>query len=134
MMNLIKKGNKYLVMDCDKETIVKYCGIDAKILFSWKEEEQEDALKSFFSRIRIDSSSLELYVISGISRNEMNKVIDEYYEQDKDILSTLTDIEVITPKEKEDLSEINDEAKKKQLELVSESYLRNPLTKSIKSR
>lgn len=134
MMNLIKKGNKYLVMDSDNETIFKYCGIDAKILFSWKEEEQEDALKSFFSRIRIDSSSLELYVISGISRNEMNKVIDEYYEQDKVILSTLTDIEVITSKEKDELSEINDEAKKKQLELVSESYLRNPLTKSIKSR
>ena len=132
MMHLIKKGNKYLVMASDIDTIVKYCGIDARILFSWKEEEQEEALKSFFSKVKIDLDSLELYVISGITRNEMNEVIEDYYEQNQVILSALNDIEVITPKEKDELSDISESSKKKQLSLVSESYLRNPLANNYK--
>ena len=132
MMHLIKKGNKYLVMASDIDTIVKYCGIDARILFSWKEEEQEEALKSFFSKVKIDLDSLELYVISGITRNEMNEVIEDYYEQNQVILSALNDIEVITSKEKDELSDISESSKKKQLRLVSESYLRNPLANNYK--
>ena len=132
MMHLIKKGNKYLVMASDIDTIVKYCGIDARIIFSWKEEEQEEALKSFFSNVKIDLDSLELYVISGITRNEMNKVIDDYYEQNQVILSTLNDIEVITSQEKDELSDISESSKKKQLSLVSESYLNSPINNIYK--
>ena len=128
MMHLIKKGNKYLVMASDMETIKKYCGIDAKILFSWKEEEKEE-LKSFFSRMRIDSDLLDLCAVSGITREETNKIVDSYYEQDQIILSTLNDIEVIDSKERNELEYISESSKKKQLDLVVDSYLRNPFKK-----
>ena len=128
MMHLIKKENKYLVMASDKETIKKYCGIDSKILFSW-DEEDKDALKSFFSRMRIDSDLIDLCAVSGITQKEVNGFIDGYYDEDEKVLSSLSDIDVITSKEKEELSEISNESKKKQLDLVFKSYY-----KTIKSR
>ena len=134
MMYLIKKGNNYIVMDNSIEEIRKRCGKDAKILFYWKEENQEEALKSLFSNIKMDSELLELYVMAGIEEKDMNKAVEEWYEQDKDILSTLRDIDVINSKEKDELSEMNEESKKKQIELVSEYYLKNKKDKRNKSR
>lgn len=128
MMHLIKKGNKYLVMASDIETIQKYCGIDAKILFSWNEEDKE-ALKSFFSRMRLEPDMIDLCAVSGISKEETKEIIDNYYEQDQIILSTLNDIEVIDSKERNELEDISESSKKKQLDLVVDSYLRNPFKK-----
>ena len=134
MMYLIKKNDKYLVMASDVETIRKYCGIDAKIVFSWKEEDQKTALNSFFSRMRIDADLIDLCAVSGITKDDINKYIDGYYEQDEKILESLTDIDVITSEEKDELSEISVESKKKQLDLVSESYFKNPSSKAIRGR
>ena len=84
--------------------------------------------------MRIDADLIDLCAVSGITKNEINKYIDGYYEQDEKILESLTDIDVITTEEKDELSEISVESKKKQLDLISESYFKNPSSKAIRGR
>lgn len=122
MMYLIKKDGKFTVNASDIETIKKYAGEEARIIFKWDEDKQEESLKSFFSDVKIDYNTLELYVMSQIKKEEILKSVDKFYEEDEDILSVLTDIEVITPREKDELSEISQISKKKQLALVLDSY------------
>ena len=122
MMYLIKKNDKYLVMASDIDTIRKYCGLDARIIFSWEEENQDESLKSFFSRMRMEKDMIELCEVSGITKKEVYDYIDKYYKEDELILSSLTDIEVISSNEKDELNDISIESKKKQMDLVSECY------------
>ena len=82
--------------------------------------------------MKMDSNTLELYVISGIKQEELLKCIDKYYEEDNEILSMLTDIELITSREKEELSIINKESKKEQVNLVHDCYFNNPIKKYMK--
>ena len=131
-MYLIKKNGIFSVNASDLETIKKYGGVDARIIYSWEEDKQEEALKKYFSSMKIDSNTLELYVISGIKQEELLKYIDKYYEEDNEILSMLTDIELITNREKEELSIINKESKKKQVNLVHDCYFNNPIKKYMK--
>lgn len=129
MMHLIKTKYKYVVMDCDKDTIAKYCGIDAKILCSWEEEKQEEALRSFFSGYRIEPDIIDLCAVSGVPKTEVHNIIDERYKQNEAILPDLIENEVITSEEKEELGRLSEKSKKKQLDLVSEIYIRNPFSK-----
>lgn len=122
MMYLIRKNDKYLVMASDIDTIIKYCGLDARIIFSWEEENQEESLKSFFSRMRMEKDMIELCEVSGITKKEVYDYIDKYYKEDELILSSLSDIEVISSNEKDELNDISIESKKKQMDLVSECY------------
>ena len=132
MMYLIKKNGIFSVNASDLETIKKYGGLDARIIYSWEEDKQEEALKKYFSSMKMDSNTLELYVISGIKQEELLKYIDKYYEEDNEILSMLTDIELITSREKEELSIINKESKKEQVNLVHDCYFNNPIKKYMK--
>lgn len=132
MMYLIKKNGIFSVNASDLETIKKYGGVDAKIIYSWEEDKQEEALKKYFSSMKMDSNTLELYVISGIKQEELLKYIDKYYEEDNEILSMLTDIELITSREQEELSIINKESKKEQVNLVHDCYFNNPIKKYMK--
>lgn len=132
MMYLIKKNGIFSVNASDLETIKKYGGVDARIIYSWEEDKQEEALKKYFSSMKMDSNTLELYVISGIKQEELLKYIDKYYEEDNEILSMLTDIELITSREKEELSIINKESKKEQVNLVHDCYFNNPIKKYMK--
>lgn len=132
MMYLIKKNGIFSVNASDLETIKKYGGVDARIIYSWEEDKQEEALKNYFSSMKMDSNTLELYVISGIKQEELLKYIDKYYEEDNEILSMLTDIELITSREKEELSIINKESKKEQVNLVHDCYFNNPIKKYMK--
>ena len=129
MMYLIKKNGIFSVNASDLETIKKYGGVDARIIYSWEEDKQEEALKKYFSSMKMDSNTLELYVISGIKQEELLKYIDKYYEEDNEILSMLTDIELITSREKEELSIINKESKKEQVNLIHDCYFNNPIKK-----
>lgn len=132
MMYLIKKNGIFSVNASDLETIKKYGGVDARIIYSWEEDKQEEALKKYFSSMKMDSNTLELYVISGIKQEELLKCIDKYYEEDNEILSMLTDIELITSREQEELSIINKESKKEQVNLVHDCYFNNPIKKYMK--
>lgn len=132
MMYLIKKNGIFSVNASDLETIKKYGGVDARIIYSWEEDKQEEALKKYFSSMKMDSNTLELYVISGIKQEELLKYIDKYYEEDNEILSMLTDIELITSREQEELSIINKESKKEQVNLVHDCYFNNPIKKYMK--
>ena len=132
MMYLIKKNGIFSVNASDLETIKKYGGVDARIIYSWEEDKQEEALKKYFSSMKMDSNTLELYTISGIKKEELLKYIDKYYEEDNEILSMLTDIELITSREKEELSIINKESKKEQVNLVHDCYFNNPIKKYMK--
>ena len=132
MMYLIKKNGIFSVNASDLETIKKYGGVDARIIYSWEEDKQEEALKKYFSSMKMDSNTLELYVISGIKKEELLKYIDKYYEEDNEILSMLTDIELITSREQEELSIINKESKKEQVNLVHDCYFNNPIKKYMK--
>lgn len=132
MMYLIKKNGIFSVNASDLETIKKYGGVDAKIIYSWEEDKQEEALKKYFSSMKMDSNTLELYVISGIKQEELLKYIDKYYEEDNEILSMLTDIDLITSREQEELSIINKESKKEQVNLVHDCYFNNPIKKYMK--
>lgn len=132
MMYLIKKNGIFSVNASDLETIKKYGGVDARIIYSWEEDKQEEALKKYFSSMKMDSNTLELYVISGIKQEELLKYIDKYYEEDNEILSMLTDIELITSREKEELSIINKESKKEQVNLIHDCYFNNPIKKYMK--
>lgn len=132
MMYLIKKNDKYLVMASDIETIRKYCGLDARIMFAWEEDEQSEALKTYFSRIRMEKDIIDLCAVSGITRKEVNTYIDRYYDENEVMLSSLTDIEVITPEEKEELSNISEESKKRQMDVVTECYYGESVRKHIR--
>ncbi len=132
MMYLIKKNDKYLVMASDIETIRKYCGLDARIMFAWEEDEQSEALKTYFSRIRMEKDIIDLCAVSGITRKEVNTYIDRYYDENEVMLSSLTDIEVITPEEKEELSNISEESKKRQMDVVTECYYSESVRKHIR--
>ena len=132
MMYLIKKNDKYLVMDSDIETIRKYCGLDARIMFAWEEDEQSEALKTYFSRIRMEKDIIDLCAVSGITRKEVNTYIDRYYDENEVMLSSLTDIEVITSEEKEELSNISEESKKRQMDVVTECYYGESVRKHIR--
>ena len=132
MMYLIKKNDKYLVMASDIETIRKYCGLDARIMFAWEEDEQSEALKTYFSRIRMEKDIIDLCAVSGITRKEVNAYIDRYYDENEVMLSSLTDIEVITPEEKEELSNISEESKKRQMDVVTECYYGESVRKHIR--
>lgn len=132
MMYLIKKNDKYLVMASDIETIRKYCGLDARIMFAWEEDEQSEALKTYFSRIRMEKDIIDLCAVSGITRKEVNTYIDRYYDENEVMLSSLTDIEVITSEEKEELSNISEESKKRQMDVVTECYYGESVRKHIR--
>ena len=132
MMYLIKKNDKYLVMASDIETIRKYCGLDARIMFAWEEDEQSEALKTYFSRIRMEKDIIDLCAVSGITRKEVDTYIDRYYDENEVMLSSLTDIEVITPEEKEELSNISEESKKRQMDVVTECYYGESVRKHIR--
>ena len=132
MMYLIKKNDKYLVMASDIETIRKYCGLDARIMFAWEEDEQSEALKTYFSRIRMEKDIIDLCAVSGITRKEVNTYIDRYYDENEVMLSSLTDIEVITPEEKEELSNISEESKKRQMDVVTECFYGESVRKHIR--
>ena len=132
MMYLIKKNDKYLVMASDIETIRKYCGLDARIMFAWEEDEQSEALKTYFSRIRMEKDIIDLCAVSGITKKEVNTYIDRYYDENEVMLSSLTDIEVITPEEKEELSNISEESKKRQMDVVTECYYGESVRKHIR--
>ena len=125
MMYLVKNGDNYLVNASDIETIRKYGGDSAKIILSWDEEKQDESLKAYFSDMKIDPELLELYVIAGVQKAYLNKCVDKFYEENMSMIKILTDVEVITPREQDELIDINDVSKKKQLELVNEYYKRS---------
>lgn len=122
MMYLVKNGDNYLVNASDIETIRKYGGDSAKIILSWDEEKQDESLKAYFSDMKIDPELLELYVIAGVQKAYLNKCVDKFYEENMSMIKILTDVEVITPREQDELIDINDVSKKKQLELVNKYY------------
>ena len=122
MMHLVKNKGKYLVNGSDIETIRKYGGEDAKIIFSWEEDNQDEALINYFSNLKVSKDLLELYVISGIVKSDICKCIDKYYEEDMDIIEMLNEIELISTSEKNELIDISDMSKKKQLDLINNSY------------
>ena len=122
MMYLVKNGDNYLVNASDIETIRKYGGDSAKIILSWDEEKQDESLKAYFSDMKIDPELLELYVIAGVQKDYLNKCVDKFYEENMSMIKILTDVEVITPREQDELIDINDVSKKKQLELVNKYY------------
>ncbi len=125
MMHLVKNKGTYSVNGSDLATIRKYGGKDAKIVFSWEEDNQDEALKNYFSNIKVSNDLLDLYVISGIVKSDICKCIDKYYEEDMDILEMLNEIELISTSEKNELIDISDMSKKKQLDLVNKKYLKN---------
>ena len=122
MMHLVKNKGIYSVNGSDIETIRKYGGKDAKIVFSWEEDNQDEALKNYFSNIKVSNDLLDLYVISGIVKSDICKCIDKYYEEDMGILEMLNEIELISAREKDELIDISDMSKKKQLDLINNSY------------
>ena len=79
-------------------------------------------LKAYFSDMKIDPELLELYVIAGVQKAYLNKCVDKFYEENISMIKILTDVEVITPREQDELIDINDVSKKKQLELVNKYY------------
>lgn len=126
MMYLIKKDGKYMLNASDIETIKKYGGEKAKVVFSWDENNQEEALKEYFSRVKVDLSTLELYVISKVEEKYMRACVEGYYKENENVISLLSDVEAINSKEKEELTTINEKAKEKQLDLVTECYAHDP--------
>lgn len=131
MMYLIKKNGQFSVNASDIETIKKYGGKEARIIYFWEEDKQDEALKSYFSNVKIDSSTLELYSISGIKREEILKYVDKYYEDDDQILSMLTDIELINNDEQDEYRKLSEISKKEQLQLIRDCYYNNNPIKKL---
>ena len=80
----------------------------------------------------MEKDIIDLCAVSGITRKEVNTYIDRYYDENEVMLSSLTDIEVITPEEKEELSNISEESKKRQMDVVTECYYGESVRKHIR--
>ena len=122
MMYLIKKDGKFMLNGSDIKTIKEYGGNSARIVCSWDESEQSEALKDYFSKVKVDLSTLELFQVSGIKKFEMAKYIDSYYDDNIKVIELLKEVEATSDEELEEFSRMSEAAKKEQLELVDKCY------------
>ena len=76
MMYLIKKNDKYLVMDSDIETIRKYCGLDARIMFAWEEDEQSENIKDLDETPKKDIDIVK--IMPNVLINNFNKELNGF--------------------------------------------------------
>lgn len=132
MLYIVKNNGKFMLNAKDIETIKKYGGEKAEIVYSWDENNQREALKDFFSKPKMDESTLELCAVADVDIKNMREYIDSYYRDRSSMIEMLHDVEAISPEEEKELTELSEKSKEKQLDLLAECYAHNPLDKTKK--
>lgn len=117
----------YWIDSRDIEDIEEYCdecGDYDRVLLSWQEGHMMEALTNYFSELK---SSREIMVRdreSGITRSEAIQNTLYAYEKDAILIANLLEDNTISEDEKKLLIKASLHARKTQIEMISEVYLK----------
>ena len=117
--------NGYWIDNRDIEDIqeeCEECGDYDRVLLSWQEGQMIDALKKYFSDLKVMRSTIEENHKSGITKPEIIESSLSYYEDDKNIIRSLFLDKHINKEEYKELLMTIKSSQKEQINLILDVY------------